>query len=342
MTPTIHTDFDLTALTTFGLKSTARRYAEATSLEDLRALYADARSRGETVRILGGGANIIAGRVVEGLVVRVAIKGVSAEPHPEGGMALTVGAGETLDAIVRRTLTEGWGGMEGLAAVPGTVGGAVVQNAGAYGIEAAEVLEWAEVWNPETDEVKRLTTEDCDFGYRTSIFKTPAGAGLVILRAGLVVGREESHPRTGYKDLALELERSGADPKDPLAVEAAVRALRARKLPDPAKIGNAGSFFKNPIVTQVKARQLRTDHPMLVVYPLPGARVKLAAGWLIQEAGFKGAVRGTVGVSENHALILVNQGGADAEDVKALRDEIVAAVEKRFGVTLEPEPVFWG
>ena len=341
MTPTIHTDFDLTTLTTFGLRSTARRYAEAASLEDLRALFADARLKGEPVRLLGGGANVIAGRTVEGLVVRVALTGMEVEAHPEGGMALTVGAGERLDDVVRKTLLEGWGGMEGLAAVPGTVGGAVVQNAGAYGVEVAEVLEWVEVWNPETDEVKRMSTEECDFGYRTSVFKTPEGEKLVILRAGLIVGRGAAHPKTDYKDLAQELERSGADPKDPLAVEAAVRALRARKLPETATVGNAGSFFKNPIVTQVKARQLRTDYPMLVVYPLAGARVKLAAGWLIQEAGFKGAVRGPVGVSENHALILVNKGGADAEDVKALRDEIVAAVEKRFGVTLEPEPVFW-
>lgn len=341
MTPTIHANFDLTALTTFGLRAEALHYAEAASVEDLRALWSEAARQGWRVRVLGGGANIVAGRRIDGLVVRMLVKGVDAVPHSEGGMRVTAGAGELLDDIVRRTLAEGWGGMEGLAAIPGTIGGAVVQNAGAYGIEMAEVLEWVEVWDPKTNEVRRMTLEDCDFGYRHSVFKTEAGSDLVILRAGLHVGRAEHQTRTGYKDLALEFERSGADPRDPQAVEVAVRALRARKLPDPAKIGNAGSFFKNPIVTQVKARQLLTDHQMLVAYALPGGRSKLAAGWLIQEAGFKGVAKGPVAMSATHALIMVNNGGATSDDVKALRDDIIAAVEKRFGVKLEPEAVFW-
>lgn len=341
MMPCIREHYDLTGLTTFGLRSEALRYAEASTVEDLRELWSKAAHEGWTVRILGGGANIVAGPQVDGLVVRMRFKGVSAEPHPNGGMLLIAEAGEVLDDLVRRTLAEGWAGMEGLAAVPGTLGGAVVQNAGAYGTEIAELVEWVEAWDPQADQVRRLSIEDCDFGYRHSLFKTPAGAHLVILRAALRVGKPDAQTRPGYKDLTQELERSGADPCDPRAIETAVRALRARKLPDPARVGNAGSFFKNPIVTQVKARILRTDHPMLVVYPLPGGRVKLAAGWLIQEAGFKGVEHGPVAMSEQHALVMVNRGGATAEDVKSLRDAIIQAVDARFGVQLEPEAVFW-
>lgn len=331
----------LERLTTFQLQSTAEAYAEPSTVEELAEAYAFAHEKGLDVHVLGGGANVVAMPRVPGLVVRPNFTGIRRETDAAGFPLIVAGAAEPLDAVVRRAAEWGLGGLENLAAIPGSVGGAVVQNAGAYGVELAERFLWCRAWDPDAREVHSLTLEDCDFGYRTSAFKREDGRRWVILEAAFRLPKTWT-PVVAYKDIASKFEGRGAETITPSEVEAAVRAVRAAKLPDPVEAGNAGSFFKNPVVTKIKARELTTLHPTLVVYPLAGGRAKLAAGWLIDAAGLRGHQKERVGVSPDHALVLVNRGGATGEDVLALAREIALKVERRFGVELEPEPVFMG
>lgn len=338
----LENDKPLDSLTTFHLRSKAAVYAETKTLGDLKVALAYADERRLPVHLLGGGANTIAMPKVDGLVLRVALRGFTME-ETEDAWLVHAAAGESLDSVVSRSLEKA-GGLENLTAIPGTIGGAVVQNVGAYGLELADRFESCRVLDRRTGEVSVLDAEACDFAYRSSVFKNPKrGANLVVLDATLRLPKAWQ-PVAGYKALADELARTGSDEEalTPKRIEAAVRALRARKLPDPAKVGNAGSFFKNPIVTETKARELLEKNPALVTYAIGGGRVKLAAGWLIEAAGLKGFKLGEAAVSPQHALILINAGRADGRDVKALAAEIERRVMARYGVKLEPEPVFIG
>ncbi len=333
----------LDGLTTFGTHAEADYYAEAGSLDELEALLAEAHANGRPVHFLGAGSNTIAMSRVPGMTIRITIKGVEMSAAPNGDVLVKCGAGEIFDDIVARTLEAGIGGLENLSAIPGTVGGAVVQNIGAYGVELAERLSSVTVYDRTEKAVRVLTVEECDFSYRRSVMKTEAGRGFVVLSATLRLPAVWT-PVLGYKDLEAELEARGLTPETvtaPLMSEI-VRAVRARKLPDPKVIGNAGSFFTNPVITKVHWRELLAQHPSLVYYRLGGGRMKLAAAWLIEAAGFKGWSEGAVGVYEHHALILVNRGGATGEDVMALAGKIQKRVRDLFGVQLEMEPVRLG
>lgn len=338
----LENDKSLDSLTTFHLRAKAAAYAEVRTLADLKAAFAYADARRLPVHLLGGGANTVAMPKVAGLVLRIALKGFAMEETADAWL-VHAAAGETLDSVVSRSLEKA-GGLENLAAIPGTIGGAVVQNVGAYGLELADRFESCRVFNRRTGEVSVLDAEACDFAYRSSVFKdAKRGADWVVIDATLRLPKAWQ-PVAGYKALADELERTGGAGAalTPQRIEAAVRAVRARKLPDPARTGNAGSFFKNPIVTETKARELLEKNPALVTYAIGGGRVKLAAGWLIEAAGLKGFKLGEAAVSPQHALILINAGHADGRDVKALAAEIERRVMARYGVKLEPEPVFIG
>ncbi|EJX02196.1 UDP-N-acetylmuramate dehydrogenase, partial [gut metagenome] len=321
MLPQITERQALDAMTTFGLHSTADYFSRATTADELRALLDWADEKQLPVRFLGAGANTIARSHVSGLVIRIEIKGYRTERAPNGDILVNVGAGELFDDVVRRTVAEGYGGLENLAAIPGTVGGAVVQNIGAYGVELAERLVSVTVWDRKERIERVLSLTECDFAYRHSVLKTPTGAQWVVLGATLCLPKTWT-PVLGYRDLDAELQLENRSPETLTAgeVESAVRAVRARKLPDPAQLGNAGSFFTNPIVTKVFWHELLTAHPHLVYYKLGGGRMKLAAAWLIEAAGFKGRKQNAVGVYDKHALILVNYGGATGEDVIAFSD----------------------
>lgn len=333
----------LDGLTTFGTRSEADHYAEAGSLDELEAHLAEANANGLPVHFLGAGANTIAMSRVPGMTIRITIKGVEMSAAPNGDVLVKCGAGEVFDDIVARTLKAGIGGLENLSAIPGTVGGAVVQNIGAYGVELAERLSSVTVYDRAEKVVRVLTVEECDFSYRHSIMKTEAGRNFVVLSATLRLPAVWT-PVLGYKDLEAEIEARGLTAETVTApvMSEIVRAVRARKLPDPAVIGNAGSFFTNPIVTKVHWHELLTKHPSLVYYRLGGGRMKLAAAWLIETAGFKGLAEGPAGVYEHHALIIVNRGGATGEDVMALAERIQKRVFELFGVKLEMEPVRLG
>lgn len=333
----------LDGLTTFGTRSEADHYAEAGSLDELEAHLAEANANGLPVHFLGAGANTIAMSRVLGMTIRITIKGVEMSAAPNGDVLVKCGAGEVFDDIVARTLKAGIGGLENLSAIPGTVGGAVVQNIGAYGVELAERLSSVTVYDRAEKVVRVLTVEECDFSYRHSIMKIEAGRNFVVLSVTLRLPAVWT-PVLGYKDLEAEIEARGLTAETVTApvMSEIVRAVRARKLPDPAVIGNAGSFFTNPIVTKVHWHELLTKHPSLVYYRLGGGRMKLAAAWLIEAAGFKGLAEGPAGVYEHHALIIVNRGGATGEDVMALAERIQKRVFELFGVKLEMEPVRLG
>ena len=337
----IEYDKPLAALTTFHLRANAEAWVEVASLEDIRDALSVAKGRGWQTTILGGGSNVVPMPLVPGLVIHPVFRGIHEAQSESGSLVVVVGAAEALDDLVRYTVGKGLGGLENLAAIPGSVGGAVVQNAGAYGVEMAERIAWVRVYDPDIDDFRTLTPTECDFGYRTSIFKSKAGSRLIITEAAFVLP-QVWQPVTAYKGLSsLFADRDPAS-VTPAEVETAVRNLRAQKLPDPSQTGSAGSFFKNPVVTKLKARELITLHPNLVSYPLAGGRAKLAAGWLIEAAGLKGLSSGDAAVWPAHALILINRGRATGEDVLKLGREIAERVERRFGVVLEPEPIFLG
>ena len=270
----------LDGLTTFGTRSEADHYAEAGSLDELEAHLAEANANGLPVHFLGAGANTIAMSRVPGMTIRITIKGVEMSAAPNGDVLVKCGAGEVFDDIVARTLKAGIGGLENLSAIPGTLGGAVVQNIGAYGVELAERLSSVTVYDRAEKVVRVLTVEECDFSYRHSIMKTEAGRNFVVLSVTLRLPAVWT-PVLGYKDLEAEIEARGLTAETVTApvMSEIVRAVRARKLPDPAVIGNAGSFFTNPIVTKVHWHELLTKHPSLVYYRLGGGRMKLAAAW---------------------------------------------------------------
>ena len=320
---------------TFHVAATTRWYGEFSSADDLKAFYDDPRFRALPKFILGGGSNLLITQDFDGLMLKSVDTSVSVTDENDAYTFVKIGAGADWTATVASLVDKGFNGIENLMSVPGTAGGAAVQNIGAYGLEIAERISEVECFDPEAGEVRVLSADDCDYGYRTSIFKTEK-TDWVVLSVTLALPKV-FEPRVAYKELAAVFgDKVPASAKE---VASAVKAVRAKKLPDPAKIGNAGSFFKNPVVTKVKMVHLLEDDPTLVTYPLAGGRAKLSAGRLIDAVGLKGKREGDAGVSEKHSLVLVNYGNATGKDILAMAEKVKAAVKRRYGVTLEPEPV---
>ena len=320
---------------TFHVAATTRWYGEFSSADDLKAFYDDPRFRALPKFILGGGSNLLITQDFDGLMLKSVDTSVSVADENDAYTFVKIGAGADWTATVASLVDKGFNGIENLMSVPGTAGGAAVQNIGAYGLEIAERISEVECFDPAAGDVRVLSADDCDYGYRTSIFKTEKTDWVVLsVTLALPKGFE---PHVAYKELAAVFgDKVPASAKE---VASAVKALRAKKLPDPAKIGNAGSFFKNPVVTKVKMVHLLEDDPTLVTYPLAGGRAKLSAGRLIDAVGLKGKREGDAGVSEKHSLVLVNYSNATGKDILAMAEKVKAAVKRRYGVTLEPEPV---
>ncbi len=320
---------------TFHVAATTRWYGEFSSADDLKAFYDDPRFRALPKFILGGGSNLLITQDFDGLMLKSVDTSISVVDENDAYTFVKIGAGADWTATVASLVDKGFNGIENLMSVPGTVGGAAVQNIGAYGLEIAERISEVECFDPAAGDVRVLSADDCDYGYRTSIFKTEK-TDWVVLSVTLALPKV-FEPRVAYKELAAVFgDKVPASAKE---VASAVKAVRAKKLPDPAQIGNAGSFFKNPVVTKVKMVHLLEDDPTLVTYPLAGGRAKLSAGRLIDAVGLKGKREGDAGVSEKHSLVLVNYGNATGKDILAMAEKVKAAVKRRYGVTLEPQPV---
>ncbi|MCV2217141.1 UDP-N-acetylmuramate dehydrogenase [Thauera sp. Sel9] len=331
---------DLTALNTFGLRARAAKLLRLRSVDELAAAIAAPGWTSEPRLVLGGGSNLVLRGDFAGTVLKVEIAGRRLVREDTDAWIVEAGAGELWHDFVRWTLQQGWPGLENLSLIPGTAGAAPIQNVGAYGIETADRFDSLDAIELETGERRVFTLVDCAFGYRDSIFKRNPGRWLVTaVRFRLP---KPWQAVTRYADVERELAAAGITAPTPLDVSDAVVAIRRRKLPDPAEIGNAGSFFKNPVVDAAHCARLLAAHPSMPHYPQPAGREKLAAGWLIEQAGWKGRDLGPVGCFERQALVLVNRGGATGADVERIARAIVADVEGRFGVMLEAEPVFVG
>ena len=327
----------LTALNTFGVACRAQALATVTSLDDLAALAQNPALSGLPRLVLGGGSNVLFTQDFPGLVVRVDLRGLRAVGETDEAWLIEVAAGETWHRVVEQLIAQERPGLENLALIPGLVGAAPIQNIGAYGLELAERLHAVNVWDWAQQRQMQMSLEECGLGYRDSVFKKDALGARVITSVTLALPKRWQ-PMIGYTELAQELSRSEGL-LTPRRLFDAVCSIRRRKLPDPAVIGNAGSFFKNPIVAQTQCRALKERFPSMVSYPLAGGRAKLAAGWLIEACGLKGATRGRAGVYEKQALVLVNRGGATGGEILALAREIQDKVREKFGVLLEPEPL---
>ena len=326
---------DLVSMNTFGVKCVAKYFVEVDNPEQLKPLTDMAKANDLKVFVLGGGSNVLFTQDFDGLVIRMTGKDMTVVDENDDFVFLRIQAGRSWSQTVDDCLDRGWCGIENLALIPGTVGGAAVQNIGAYGMEVAEVVREVTCFDPQNDCEVTLTVDECDYGYRTSIFKTQKKDWIVT--SVLLALPKTFRPVVGYKELAAVFK--GVTPQSATEVAQAVKAIRRKKLPDPAVIGNAGSFFKNPVVSRIKMVSLLEETPQIVSYPLAGGRAKLAAGWLIDAVGLKGKRVGDAGVYENQALVLVNYGHATGAEIKALADEVAFIVKRRFGVVLEPEPV---
>jgi UDP-N-acetylmuramate dehydrogenase len=326
-------DKELKGLNTFGIAARAAGYAEFHTPEDLDAVFSDPQWKDRRWIVLGGGSNILPRGDYDGLILHPAAEGIREIGRGERTIRLRAEAGVEWDRLVALCVEQGYAGVENLSGIPGTVGAAPIQNIGAYGAEAKDTIAEVEAYLVETGEVRRFSNAECHFGYRDSIFKQ-AWKGRAIVIA--VTFELSLNPQVclGYGDLAAEVTALGGAT---LAnVRRAVLAIRAAKLPDPAVLGNSGSFFKNPVVPKEQADALRASYPDLPTYPaLDG--VKLAAGWLIDRSGLKGYRQGRVGVDEKQALVLVNYGGASGDEVLALAHRVISTIEEKFGIRLEME-----
>ncbi|MFZ5654142.1 MAG: UDP-N-acetylmuramate dehydrogenase [Pseudomonadota bacterium] len=336
MTSTLRRDFDLRACNTLALAARAEYFAAVTDLDRAREALDFARARRLPVTVLGEGSNVVLAGDLPGLVVRVAIGGRRLVGERHGRLELQVGAGENWHATVAHCLRQGWYGLENLALIPGTAGAAPVQNIGAYGVELESRFLHLTALEIATGAIRRFSRADCGFGYRDSIFKQGERDRWLIISVTLELRRVPA-PVLDYPALREALGDRPAAEISPAEVAAAVMALRRARLPDPAVLPNAGSFFKNPVVSAAAARALAARCPGLATFPAPGGQVKLAAAWLIEQCGWKGVERCGVGVHDRQALVLVNRGGG-AVALLELARAVRRSVAERFGVLLEPEP----
>ncbi|HMW30477.1 UDP-N-acetylmuramate dehydrogenase [Plasticicumulans sp.] len=331
----------LDGLNTFGLPARAEHFLNLEADSQLAPALAEAARAQLAIHVLGAGSNVLLAGDVAGLVIRVALCGRRLLLRNGDEVVVEAGAGEDWHGFVAWTLANGWFGLENLALIPGTVGGSPIQNIGAYGVEAGERIAHVDVIDLETGQARRLMPSACGFGYRDSVFKHELAGRVLVVAVAFRLSLQPA-VQARYAELNAELQAQGIEAPTPQQVFEAVCAVRRRKLPEPAVLGNAGSFFKNPVVDFEQATRLRAAHPELVSYPQPDGRVKLAAGWLIERCGWKGRALGRAGVYERQALVLVNHGGATGAEVLALAEAIRADVRTRFGVALEMEPVRMG
>ena len=331
--------FDLTRANTLALQGHAARYAEITSAHQLTAF---AGHTTDPCFILGGGSNLVLSGDFDGLMLHMAIAGRELVGEDADAWFVRAGAGENWNDFVDWTLTQGWPGLENLSLIPGTVGAAPIQNIGAYGLEVAERFHSLDACDMHTGEIVRFDSSACRFGYRDSIFKQEGWHldGRYAITEVTFRLPKVWQPVTGYADVAAELAAQGIHTANARQIATAVIAVRQRKLPDPEQIPNVGSFFHNPVLDAATADRLHSAHPGLPLYPQNDGRVKLAAGWLIEQAGWKGKNLGPVGMYEKQALVLVNRGGATGYDVVTLMQAVQRDVRMKFGVELTPEPIF--
>ncbi|HCS09613.1 MAG TPA: UDP-N-acetylenolpyruvoylglucosamine reductase [Pseudomonas sp.] len=332
----LQVDASLKPFNSFGVDVRARLFAEAHNDDEVREALQYCAERELPLLVIGGGSNVLLTQDVQALVLRMATRGIRV--IEDGGQRVVVEAeaGEVWHAFVLWTLAQGFAGLENLSLIPGTVGAAPMQNIGAYGVEIKDVFAGLTALDRQTGQLRDFTLEECNFGYRDSVFKQHPGRWL-ILRVRFALSRA-ARLHLEYGPVRQRLSEQGIHQPTATDVSRAISSIRSEKLPDPAVLGNAGSFFKNPVVSSALAAELKLTHPNLVGYPQADGQVKLAAGWLIETAGWKGFREEDAGVHRLQSLVLVNYGAATGLQLLSLAQRIQEDIARRFNVKLEMEP----
>lgn len=320
---------------TFGMNVYARWFTAVHSTEELGEIFSDPSNRDKNKLILGGGSNILFTRNADALVVRNEIRGISLIREDEDYVYVKAGAGEVWHEFVQDCIRNGRGGVENLSLIPGSVGAGPMQNIGAYGVELKDVFYELEAYHILDGHTRVFSAAECRFGYRESVFKRGLRDQYFISSVSFRLSKKPKL-NTSYGAIEKELEQMGIQHPDISSVSQAVIRIRSSKLPDPSRLGNAGSFFKNPVVTAEMHETLKAQFPDLVSYP-SGNEFKLAAGWLIEKAGWKGKRFADAGVHKDQALVLVNYGNASGKEIYDLSQRILESVKEKFGVGLERE-----
>jgi len=336
ITDMIRENVSLQKYNTFGIDVTASFFCEFTSTDELSSILSDPDFRNVPVLILGGGSNILFTKNFEGLVLKNSIPGIQLLEQRDHSFLVKAGAGVVWHQLVDWCIGKNYRGIENLSLIPGCAGAAPIQNIGAYGVELKDVFYSLEAFEINTGNLLEYNKRDCEFGYRDSIFKRHMKGKVVITGVTLELS-DNADLNLSYGAIEQELKKMGVDHPGVKAVSDAVCNIRRSKLPDPVLIGNAGSFFKNPEVDASVFDSLKSDFPSMVGYPSLHGKIKIAAGWLIEQCGWKGKVEGNTGSHKDQALVLVNYGGATGNEILSLAMSIKESVKNKFGVDIEPE-----
>jgi len=328
-------DISLKPYNTFGIDVKARFFAEALEEEDIIRLATNLREEYHPLLLLGGGSNILFTGDFQGTILRISTKGINVIKEDDNTIWVKACAGENWDDLVKYTVEKGWGGLENLSAIPGNTGTSPVQNIGAYGVEIKDTLYELEVWDLETKSKRIFSNGECEFGYRDSIFKSKLKGRFIILNLTFQLAKKPVLS-LDYGNIREELRQVNINNPTIANVREAICSIRSRKLPDPKLLGNAGSFFKNPVFLPEEYEKLQQSFPGIVSFPQDG-KMKLAAAWMIEQSGWKGKRIGNAGVHDTQPLVLVNYGNATGKEILNLGNAIKKSVVDKFGVVLETE-----
>ncbi|MEM7374227.1 MAG: UDP-N-acetylmuramate dehydrogenase [Bacteroidota bacterium] len=332
----LRSNVSLSPYHTFGIEVKTKFLIAIDNEIEVQELIVDHFYSAYPLLILGGGSNMLFTRDFEGITLLNQIKGIEIVREDSQSVWIRVGGGEVWHELVEYCLANDWGGLENLSLIPGSVGAAPIQNIGAYGVELCELFHSLEAVDLHTGTIRRFDKEECQFGYRDSIFKRQLKGRYLISRVHLRLAKPPHKLTTSYGVIGSELAQLEEEPSIQ-SLSKLVCAIRQRKLPDPKQIGNAGSFFKNPVISVIEFDRLLQQYPDIPSYPQEDGQIKIPAAWLIQTAGWKGKRRGTFGVHPHQALVLVNYGGAEGQDIYQLAEEIKVSVWDQFNIQLECE-----
>ncbi|MBC7607863.1 MAG: UDP-N-acetylmuramate dehydrogenase [Burkholderiales bacterium] len=327
--------FSLKKYNTFGINAFAKRYVAIHTVDELKAILR--QNKTEPKFILGGGSNMLITKDIEALVVHIELKGKKIDRQDANHVWIECQAGENWHELVIWTIDQDFGGFENMSLIPGNVGTTPIQNIGAYGTEIKDTFVSCEALNIDTQEIRTFTKDDCHFGYRDSIFKNEVKDQFVITSVVFKLTRHNHAINTSYGDITAELAKKNITNPNLKQVSNAVIAIRQSKLPDPKILGNSGSFFKNPILEKADFEKIHLQFPEMKYYDVSESQVKIPAGWLIEQAGFKGKRFGDAGIHENQALVLVNYGAATGNEILAVSKNIQETIFKIFGIQIEAE-----
>lgn len=332
----IQTDINLQPYNTLNISARAKLFASIESEKQLKTILNSTAIENEQIFVLGGGSNILFADDFDGLIIHVNIKGREIVRETDEHIFLRIGAGENWHELVRYCVEQGWGGIENLSLIPGMVGAAPIQNIGAYGAELKDVFVSLDSLEINSGNKRSFNKDECRFGYRDSIFKNEL-KGKVIVTAVVLKLSKYPEINTSYGAIKTRLEEKGISDPGIREISDTVIEIRNSKLPNPDDIGNAGSFFKNPVISEKTYNQLQQEYPEIPGYQVDDHSVKVPAGWLIEETGWKGKIVGNAGTYKQQALVIVNHGGASGNEILELADAIRASVKDEFGIELVPE-----